>query len=150
MRSPPKHEHGHRRDNEHLHSEHHDGEHHDTDRQIGRMTRFLQPRLLLLLAQKKQSYGYELIEDIGDSDFGGTSPDTGTIYKTLRNMEKEQLVTSEWDTKGTGPAKRIYRLTDEGKDMLYSWYVSIRQRKVALERFLEAYEAYIEAAKQDN
>lgn len=147
MHSTPKQEHSHSDGNEHRGKEHHDGEHHDTDRHIGRMTRFLQPRLLLLLAQKKQSYGYELIEDIGDSDFGGTTPDTGTIYRSLRDMEKEQLVTSEWDTKGTGPAKRIYCLTDEGKDVLHSWYVSIRKRKTALEKFLEAYEAYVKASE---
>lgn len=151
MRTTPERGDSHESDEEHG-PEHHRNGHHpeghqDTDRHLGRMTRFLQPRLLLLLAQRKQSYGYELIEAIGDTDFGGTSLDTGTVYRTLRSMEKEQLVISAWDTEGTGPARRIYRLTDEGKDVLHSWYVSIRQRKTALERFLEAYEAYMETVE---
>ena len=123
----------------------HQEHHHEADRCQcpGRMTRFLQPRLLLLLAQKKQSYGYELIEHAGDFGFEEGTPDAGAIYRNLRNMEKEGLVTSEWDTKGTGPARRLYRLTPDGKEMLHSWAVSIRQRKVALEQFLDAYDVYL-------
>jgi len=109
----------------------------------GRMTRFLQPRLLLLLAKMKQSHGYELIEHIGELGFEEETPDVGAVYRNLRNMEKEGLVTSEWDTKGTGPARRLYRLTLDGEEMLHSWAVSIRQRKIALEQFLEAYNAYL-------
>lgn len=112
----------------------------------GRMTRFLQPRLLLLLAKMKQSYGYELIEHIGDFGFEEETQDVGAIYRNLRNMEKEGLVTSEWDTEGAGPARRLYRLTPDGEEMLRSWAVSIRQRKAALERFLEAYNDYLKQA----
>lgn len=123
--------------------------HHETERcqcPGGRMTRFLQPRLLLLFAKMKQSYGYELIEHIGDFGFEEETLDVGAIYRNLRNMEKEGLVTSEWDTKGTGPARRLYRLTPDGEEMLHSWAVSIQQRKTALERFLEAYNDYLKQA----
>ena len=104
------------------------------------MNRFLQPRLLLRLALKTRSYGYELIEDVGQFESEGADP--GAIYRNLRAMEGEGLVTSEWDTDGTGPAKRVYRLTPEGVEMLRSWVAVIRQRKNALEQFLNDYETY--------
>ena len=108
----------------------------------GRMSRFLEPRLLLYLAQKEQSYGYELIERIGDLGFETEPVDPGAIYRNLRGMEKRGLVTSEWETQEAGPARRLYRLMPDGEEMLHGWAASVRQRKEALEHFLEAYDAH--------
>jgi len=73
-----------------------------------RAPRLLQPFILLVL-KGKDAYGYELIEKISEFQFHNSPPDVGAIYRSLRSMEKEGWVKSKWDTKGTGPAKRIYR-----------------------------------------
>jgi poly-beta-hydroxybutyrate-responsive repressor len=95
---------------------------------------------LLRLAVKTRSHGYELIEDVGQFESEGADP--GAVYRNLRAMESEGLVTSEWDTDGSGPAKRLYSLTPEGVEMLRSWVVVIRQQKNALEQFLSDYAMY--------
>ena len=105
--------------------------------------RFLQPFILLAL-KGKDSYGYELIEKISEFRFHNSPPDVGAIYRNLRGMEKEGLVKSKWDTKGSGPARRIYRITPQGEEILHGWAITIRKRKEALDQFLKLYQNHYE------
>lgn len=104
---------------------------------VERVPNFAQPRLLLELA-KKPAHGYELIERLGQE--GGAAPDPGNFYRMMRSLEEEGLVRSTWDTQNTGPARRVYALTDQGLDFLNAWAVTIRQTRQSLERFLSEYE----------
>ena len=104
----------------------------------GRVPRHLQPFILLAL-KEGASHGYELIEKIHDFRFNQSPPDAGSTYRALRNMEKDGWVSSQWDTKGTGPAKRIYRITPQGEEILHGWAITIRKRKESFECFLETY-----------
>ena len=108
-----------------------------------RVPRLLQP-LILLILKGKDSYGYELIEKISDFRFHDTPPDVGAIYRNLRGMEKEGWVKSKWDTRGTGPAKRTYRITPQGEEILHGWAVTVRRRKEALDQFLKLYQGHYE------
>ena len=103
-----------------------------------RIEGFIQPCLLLLLGES-HSYGYELMDKLGDLCWKEVSPDPGAVYRNLRRMERDGLVESTWDTTGTGPARRLYHLTPEGEDFLSSWAVSIEQNMKLLERFLIRY-----------
>lgn len=66
-------------------------------------------------------------------------PDTGAIYRTLQQLEKDGEVESEWDTTNAGPARKIYRLTDIGWSRLEYWKQDIEQRIVNLNYFLTTY-----------
>jgi poly-beta-hydroxybutyrate-responsive repressor len=102
------------------------------------LQRFLQPCLLLLL-KAKPSYGYELLENLRQFGFDEL-PDPATAYKNLRIMEEEGWVNSQWDTAGPGAARRMYRITPEGEDLIRSWAVAIRRTKESLSTFLSLYE----------
>ena len=102
------------------------------------ISRFVQPCLLLLLF-RKPAHGYELLDDLEQVGFDRVLPEPAAIYKCLRRFEEEGLVESEWDTEGTGPARRIYKITPEGEEMLQAWLVSIRQNMKALEKFIAFY-----------
>ena len=102
------------------------------------MTRFIEPCLLFFLSQQA-SYGYELMAKLDGFGFPKANPDPAMVYRTLRYLEKEGFVLSEWDTKGTGPAKRIYELTQKGFGLLHLWAESISTRKQVLEKFLTLY-----------
>ena len=104
----------------------------------GKMTRFVEPCLLFILSQKT-SYGYELMEQLERFGFLEAPPDPAMLYRALRYLEKEGFVKSKWDTKGTGPAKRNYKITQEGLDLLHGWAKGIEQRKKILEKFLALY-----------
>ena len=106
-----------------------------------RVPRLLQPFILLLL-KGKDSYGYELIEKILEFRFHDSPPDVGAIYRNLRVMEKEGWVKSKWNTKGAGPAKRIYRITPQGEEILHGWAITLRKRSESLEQFLKLYQSH--------
>ncbi len=108
-----------------------------------RAPRLLQPFILLVL-KGKDSHGYELIEKISEFQFHNSPPDVGAIYRSLRSMEKEGWVKSKWDTKGAGPAKRIYRIMPQGEEILHGWAVTVRKRKEALGQFLKLYQKHYE------
>jgi PadR family transcriptional regulator PadR len=106
-----------------------------------RVPRLLQPFILMTL-KGKESYGYELIERIHDLGFHSSPPDVGAIYRQLRSMESEGWVKSKWDTRGAGPAKRIYRITPQGEEILHGWAITLQKRKESLEQFLSLYESH--------
>lgn len=101
---------------------------------------FAQPRLLLSLLQRP-SHGYELMERM-EAEQGLPNTDPGLLYRTLRALEHEGLVSSRWETEGAGPARRLYEVTAEGVELLHAWAVRIRATQRQLARFLQAYEAH--------
>jgi len=106
--------------------------------QGSRMRGFVQPRLLLQL-RKKPAHGYELMEALGTA-VDDPTPDPGTLYRTLRSLEEDGLVRSAWETGDSGPARRVYELTDQGIEFLHAWAASIRGTRAQLDRFLADYE----------
>lgn len=101
----------------------------------GKTERFIQPCLLLAL-RNHPSYGYELLERILEFGFLDGPVDPGMIYRHLRKLEEEGSVSSTWDTSGTGPARRYYRLTAEGGELLDDWIPFMEKNLKSLERFL--------------
>jgi poly-beta-hydroxybutyrate-responsive repressor len=97
---------------------------------------WLQPFLLLALDQW-QSHGYELIRRM--SGFGFETLDRGSVYRTLRQLEKDGLVVSGWDTSKEGPARRLYSLTEAGRAYLNIWAVSLRSYQMMLNQFFSLY-----------
>jgi poly-beta-hydroxybutyrate-responsive repressor len=97
---------------------------------------WLQPFLLLALEQW-QSHGYELIRRM--SAFGFETLDRGSVYRTLRQLEKDGLVTSGWDTSKDGPARRLYTLTDSGRLYLEACAASLRGYQMMLNQFFSLY-----------
>lgn len=106
---------------------------------IGAPKNFLIPIMLLHL-RDWNTHGYELMEKI--SQFGMESVDQGNFYRLLRQLEKDALVTSEWDTTSGGPAKRIYSITDAGKQYLDLWAGSLSQYQKMLNQFFNIYNPF--------
>lgn len=105
-----------------------------------RMERFLEPCLLVLLAEQP-SYGYQLMERLSVSSMAEQAPDAGLVYRTLRRLEQEGMVHSVWETGSTGPARRQYTLTADGNSYLAAWEVEINRTVSKLQGFLKRYES---------
>jgi poly-beta-hydroxybutyrate-responsive repressor len=103
------------------------------------MERFLEVCLLLLLYDEV-GYGYGLIEQL--SSFGFSEPDlnVSTLYRTLRKMEKEGLVTSLWESGGQGPRRRVYEITTSGRQNLDAWVKILKMRRTRIETLVGAYD----------
>lgn len=93
--------------------------------------------VLLLSLRGWNLHGYKLIQEL--TQFGFSSIDQGNVYRTLRKLEKENMVKSEWDMSTGGPAKRIYSLTEAGEDYLRTCSDSLVQYQSILSRFFTMY-----------
>jgi DNA-binding PadR family transcriptional regulator len=87
----------------------------------------------------KPSYGYELIQTIQRFGFVEGQAPPGMIYRHLRQLEEYGLVRSEWETEGAGPAKRMYHLTMDGRDMLAAWIEYMEKQAENIQTFVEQY-----------
>ncbi|MBA3523215.1 MAG: helix-turn-helix transcriptional regulator [Geodermatophilaceae bacterium] len=97
---------------------------------------YLRPCLLLLLAEGT-SHGYELLVQI--RVLGLDRVDPGGLYRCLRAMDEEGLVRSVWEPSSSGPARRTYQLTDEGRDWLHVVAASLADMARSLETFHDRY-----------
>ena len=44
--------------------------------------------------------------------------DTGAVYRVLRKLERDGCAESSWAASAAGPRRRLYRLTDKGRQAL--------------------------------
>ncbi len=93
--------------------------------------------VLLLMLREWSSYGYELMEKM--ATFGLNAMNPGTFYRTLRQMEKDGMVSSCWDTSEGGPARRMYSITEVGEAYLKYWAESLNQYQKMMETFFRLY-----------
>ncbi len=93
--------------------------------------------VILLSLRDWNSYGYELMER--STRFGFEAMNPGTLYRTLRQMEKDGIVESSWETSRGGPARRMYSITDTGKSYLDFWAKSLEQYQRTMDTFFRMY-----------
>ena len=73
-------------------------------------------------------------------ELGFETVNPGTVYRTLRKMEKDGLCESEWETASSGgPPRRMYSITDAGGAYLDMWVRSMKQYQQTMDAFLQAY-----------
>jgi PadR family transcriptional regulator, regulatory protein PadR len=111
----------------------------DKSANLGTPKNFLIPIMLLHL-RDLNSHGYELMQKI--TQFGFDSVDQGNLYRILRQLEKDDMVTSEWDTTSGGPAKRIYTITAAGEQYLEVWASSLGHYQKMLDQFFSLYNPF--------
>ena len=104
----------------------------------GKPQRYVQPSLLMAL-KEGSSYGYQLIQTIGEYGFLRGDVPPGMVYRHLRQMDEEGLVRSKWDAEGDGPAKRIYSITAEGLEILDAWIIHMQRQRDSLDSFIRRY-----------
>lgn len=105
-------------------------------RNFGYVERFIEPCILLLLS-KNASHGYGLME--GLEKHCGEKVDIGNLYRTLRKMEKNEWIKSDWEKGSIGPNKRKYEITKKGKLTLREAYTNLKQTQSLINHFFIGY-----------
>ncbi len=102
------------------------------------LERFIQPSVLMLL-NNEPLHGFSIYKKLIDSDildYSGIDP-TG-LYRTLKKMEESGVLISEWDTENIAQPKRIYRITEDGKQCLKYWGETLLSYKTSIQRLADA------------
>jgi DNA-binding PadR family transcriptional regulator len=102
------------------------------------LARLIQPAIMTLLADSA-IHGYRIVQRLAKTPtLGGGRPDPTGVYRLLRLMQARGLVVSSWDLSDSGPAKRLYRLTPEGRRCLGRWVKTLAAYRRAIGGLLSA------------
>lgn len=113
------------------------GEDHPCTCAMGNLYRFVEPVVLLLLKTKGRSYGYDLAGDFKEHALTDAEIERAALYRTLRQLEMNGNVASEWETDGAGPARRVYKLTPQGERHLEEWASVLEHVSKSMARFVK-------------
>lgn len=77
---------------------------------------------LLALLAKEPAHGYELKTQL-EQIFGEAypTPSIGQIYVTLQRLERDGMVRGQEVIQSTRPNKRVYELTESGREAVIGW-----------------------------
>lgn len=94
--------------------------------------------LALLERADRPLYGYQISKEL--EGFGEGMPvKQGTLYPVLRSLESQGLLSSEVEPSVTGPPRRYYRVTDEGRQALDQWRASWMRTRRFIDAVLEGH-----------
>jgi DNA-binding PadR family transcriptional regulator len=105
---------------------------------MGNLYRFVEPVVLLLLKQKGISYGYDLSGNLQSYALTDAEIERAALYRVLHRLEVNGNVTSEWDVENSGPARRVYKLTEKGEVHLDEWATVLDHVSRCMARFVRA------------
>ena len=96
---------------------------------------------LVLLAVLNESaedlYGYEIAKRLASANEGVSIFKEGTIYPVLRALSAGNLLTSRIVPSYSGPPRRYYRITDQGREVLAQWSDIWTGTRRFVDRFIE-------------
>ena len=98
--------------------------------------RLLQPAIMTLLAQEPL-HGYRIVQRLKQmAMFKDRPPDSTGVYRLLKSMEEDGIVTSAWDLADSGPARRQYKVTKAGMACLAKWQETLEDYAAAIAELL--------------
>jgi len=71
---------------------------------------------ILSILEKGNNYGYQIIQSL--SDLTEVDIKRGTIYALFKRLHEEGYIQYKWEESCSGPPRKIYFLTLEGKKSL--------------------------------
>ena len=83
---------------------------------ISQLRRGVLEHCVLALLGDQELYGFELVRRLGEVD--GLVTSEGTIYPLLSRLRRDGWVTTSWAESESGPPRRYYALTDDGRRAL--------------------------------
>jgi PadR family transcriptional regulator PadR len=94
--------------------------------------------LLAVLAESDEDlYGYEIAKRLAHANDGTSIFKEGTIYPVLRALSAGNLLTSRIVPSYSGPPRRYYRITEQGRGVLAEWKLIWRGTRNFVDRFTE-------------
>ncbi len=89
---------------------------------------------VLSLLDAEPLYGFDLVRRLGDVD--GMVTSEGTIYPLLSRLRREGRVTTTWAASDSGPPRRYYSLTPDGRAALGAFAAEWRRFRDAVDSLL--------------
>ena len=85
--------------------------------------------LSVLSRSKAPMYGYQIARLLEESSPDLVMMKQGSLYPVLRSLEENEMLTSKVEPSVSGPPRRYYSITDEGRRCLKDWVTIWNQTK---------------------
>ncbi|MEN8242479.1 MAG: PadR family transcriptional regulator [Chloroflexota bacterium] len=82
-------------------------------------------------------YGYQVAKLVGPDDGREPILKQGALYPVLRSLEKSGLLTSSVEPSVSGPPRRYYTITGDGRTTLLRWVSIWQDAKTFVDHILE-------------
>jgi PadR family transcriptional regulator PadR len=82
-------------------------------------TRGAAPLAVLTLLERREMYGYELVEALERDTGGLLAMGQSTVYPLLYNLEARGQVEAFWRTASSGRRRKYYKITADGHAWLH-------------------------------
>ncbi|KSU65046.1 PadR family transcriptional regulator [Arthrobacter sp. NIO-1057] len=92
---------------------------------LQQIKRSMLPAVLLNLLTEEPAHGYSMLNKLEELDVPGVK--SGTLYPLLRTMEQSGDIVSDWQITERGPARKIFKITAQGRQSLESINSWLRQ-----------------------
>ncbi|MBC7806729.1 MAG: PadR family transcriptional regulator [Akkermansiaceae bacterium] len=70
--------------------------------------------LILAVLETAPLHGYAIAREIESRSKDALKMNEGSLYPALRSLEREGFIVGTWETQESGPARRVYTLTESG------------------------------------
>lgn len=98
---------------------------------------------ILLFLKEGPTHGYALLKKLAAIGIANPDMDPSPLYKSLRFLEEQGLVLSEHESGEKGPARKVYRLTEQGEKALQSMASVVERASDIVEWYLKKYEELV-------
>ena len=105
---------------------------------------------MLAMLARGETYGYAVLGRLEEMRVSNGPLDVGLVYRSLRDLERDGLVSSTWAEESAGPRRRAYLLTDDGTRALDDWAVVMRERARLIGEFNADYLEAISRPREDD
>ncbi|MGI5939748.1 MAG: PadR family transcriptional regulator [Thermoleophilia bacterium] len=92
---------------------------------------------ILASLAESTAHGYSLVDQIEALTGGLVCNDPGSMYRLLRSMEEEGLVSSSWQVPEAGPSRRVYEINEQGLNALEAMAGLLAERAAALQQLAD-------------
>ena len=96
------------------------------------------PAFVLLIIAQKPAYGLEILSKLNEG-IAENNLDTAVIYRSLKSLEADGRVASEWVESESGAPKKVYHITESGLELLDKYSSDIEISIKHLNYFMEMY-----------
>ncbi len=94
------------------------------------------PALILAVLAEGPRHGYSIAREIQRRSADALKMGEGTLYPALRTLENDGFIQGDWEVQPSGPARKVYHLTDKGRGEL-------QRHKSAWKQFSDAIDAVL-------
>ena len=89
---------------------------------------------LLSIIDEEASYGYEMVRKLRERGLDLASE--GSIYPLLSRLQKQGIIEGYLVQSSEGPARKYYRMSDEGREVLGQWLNDWSQFRISVDAVL--------------